>query len=476
VLPQKLYHGEAVTTAATLPTIDGAGPALATITTPDEHAFVLTQVLANLEQPMPEDAPLDAYWLGATAPGGDGSLRTGWVWTNGEAWDYAPWDGGEPNNENETALSIWGAFAERPFGTWNNLLPAAREDNPLHRVWALVEWTTPRQLTCRASGGGSALQRGARADCVVSSSDTSWEVVEWTADFVLTAPAGDGVDSTSRLVFGPRSALLTAGQSWTWSGTIVADTKLAAVIRYRRLPGDPQRTDTLEVSITPAPRSITAVLEFPGPPVRSDTLVEGMPGFPRFVGRNDQITLGAFAPRERGFSVSLDSAVALVAGGPNDGAFWGSRLPVRLPSDVFVLPALVGTPSVEGAADWYDRQANTTRTVVVADGRTFPACRHPQIASTVQDFVLRHEGATADGPSHREIWNDALARAADVQVAERLAARSSFGVRAQLEEIWWRARDSSSVRERHDDLDRNDTAEAWIAARHGCALDFYLRR
>jgi hypothetical protein len=205
-------------------------------------------------------------------------------------------------------------------------------------------------------------------------------------------------------------------------------------------------------------------------------LYEGAIGFPRFTGRTDKITLGAFAPTERGFAGSLDSAIGRVAGGPNDGAFWGSSLPVRLPSVVFVLPALVGTPSVDGAQEWYDRQFNTTRMVPSAGGGTLPACRQPQIASTVQEFVLRHEGATANGPSHREIWNESLASAADVQVAERLASRSSFGVRTQLEEIWWRARDSSGVRARHDALDANDNAEAWIAARHGCALDFYQRR
>jgi hypothetical protein len=41
---------------------------LASVTSPEELAFVTGTVLANLAQPTPPDAPLDAYWLVATAP------------------------------------------------------------------------------------------------------------------------------------------------------------------------------------------------------------------------------------------------------------------------------------------------------------------------------------------------------------------------------------------------------------------------
>src|SRR5690349_19868207 len=36
----------------------------------------------------------DAYWLGATDEGHEGT----WVWVTGEAWDFSRWSSGEPNN------------------------------------------------------------------------------------------------------------------------------------------------------------------------------------------------------------------------------------------------------------------------------------------------------------------------------------------------------------------------------------------
>ena len=140
VIPAKAFFTDASSAAAGLPAIDGLRAHLATLTTAEELAFVLQEVLANLEQPTPEDAPLDAYWLGATADENRGDRTDTWRWTTGEPWQYTAWAAGEPNNGNETALSVWGAFSDRSFGTWNNLLPGSIPDNDLHKVWSLVEW------------------------------------------------------------------------------------------------------------------------------------------------------------------------------------------------------------------------------------------------------------------------------------------------------------------------------------------------
>lgn len=123
VLDEKLYFEEAGPAAAGLPPLAGASARLASLTSPEELAFVTGTVLANLAQPTPLDAPLDAYWLGATATENAGNDPDAWRWTSGEPWGYTAWAPGEPNNANETALSVWGAFSGRPAGTWNNLLP-----------------------------------------------------------------------------------------------------------------------------------------------------------------------------------------------------------------------------------------------------------------------------------------------------------------------------------------------------------------
>lgn len=142
VLDEKLYFEEAGPAAAGLPPLAGASARLASLTSPEELAFVTGTVLANLAQPTPSDAPLDAYWLGATATENAGNDPDAWRWTSGEPWGYTAWAPGEPNNANETALSVWGAFSDRPAGTWNNLLPRNMAGNPLHRIWSLVEWET----------------------------------------------------------------------------------------------------------------------------------------------------------------------------------------------------------------------------------------------------------------------------------------------------------------------------------------------
>ena len=58
-----------------------------TITTPQENAYVLQQVV-NLNLPT-------FVWLGCS----DSQSEGNWEWLNSEQWSYSNWDSGEPNNQ-----------------------------------------------------------------------------------------------------------------------------------------------------------------------------------------------------------------------------------------------------------------------------------------------------------------------------------------------------------------------------------------
>lgn len=63
---------------------------LATITSSAERDYVVSLINGLTEK------NLNGYWLGGNDVGHEGTF----VWENGETFDYAPWEGGNPNNEN----------------------------------------------------------------------------------------------------------------------------------------------------------------------------------------------------------------------------------------------------------------------------------------------------------------------------------------------------------------------------------------
>lgn len=66
----------------------GTGWDLATITSAEENAFLISSLLPT------SPADRSHFWLGAT----DAALEGTFVWVTGEAFTYTNWWGGEPNN------------------------------------------------------------------------------------------------------------------------------------------------------------------------------------------------------------------------------------------------------------------------------------------------------------------------------------------------------------------------------------------
>ncbi|MFN8877427.1 MAG: C-type lectin domain-containing protein [Gemmatimonadota bacterium] len=242
VLDQKLYYEQAAPAVAGLPALTGASARLASLTSPAELTFVTGTVLANLAQPTPSDAPLDAYWLGATAPEDAGNDPGAWRWMSGELWSYTAWAPGEPNNANETALSIWGAFSGRPTGTWNNLLPRNMAGNPLHRIWSLVEWETePNPDVCEVPVTNYKQTddrwKGLRLDSRRAAKDTIGSIGCVLTSLAITfTHAGQPVDPptlNSALVTGggftPEGTLVHGDAANVFSGGALRFVKLAAI-------------------------------------------------------------------------------------------------------------------------------------------------------------------------------------------------------------------------------------------------------
>jgi len=106
---------------------------LATVLSPQENAFILTEVIQDLN-PAPDD---DQFYLG----GRDFGIC--WGWSTGEPAGYLNWAKNEPNNPGiETVLSMWGPFtsnSNRVPGKWNNTLFSDYRSSLAH-FWAVVEW------------------------------------------------------------------------------------------------------------------------------------------------------------------------------------------------------------------------------------------------------------------------------------------------------------------------------------------------
>ncbi len=78
---------------------------LASVTSEAENSFIVSL------------GSVDGYWLGGfQAPGGSGPGEN-WQWVTGEAFAYANWNSGEPNNDVDENALFYGSSA----GQWNDL-------------------------------------------------------------------------------------------------------------------------------------------------------------------------------------------------------------------------------------------------------------------------------------------------------------------------------------------------------------------
>ncbi len=132
VMSEPLYWNDAVTTAASLSSIDGNSGHLATITSHAENQFIFENMIYNSMAPLYGDQA----WLGGYDAGGGQ-----WAWITGEALDYTNWAPDEPNHPGtELTMSMWDLDTDptKPNqvpGMWNNSLADQRD------WWSIVEWS-----------------------------------------------------------------------------------------------------------------------------------------------------------------------------------------------------------------------------------------------------------------------------------------------------------------------------------------------
>jgi hypothetical protein len=111
------------------------GGYLATITSPDEQAFI--------EDLLARDGYRIVYWLG-----GIRDNRGRFQWLSGEPFVYTNWGPGEPNNDggNEDRLMIYGNGRSRAFpgarlGDWNDTRGVFNvTDEWWNQIGFIIEW------------------------------------------------------------------------------------------------------------------------------------------------------------------------------------------------------------------------------------------------------------------------------------------------------------------------------------------------
>lgn len=95
-------------TAAGLSTYAGLSGYLATITSADEDAFVLGLI-----------AQSGQYYAGGFQDAGETVANAGWKWVTGEAWGYANWAPGEPNDAYGPGSEQWLGIGWQGW-SWND--------------------------------------------------------------------------------------------------------------------------------------------------------------------------------------------------------------------------------------------------------------------------------------------------------------------------------------------------------------------
>lgn len=92
---------------------ENAGGYLATITSAEEQAFI-----ASLVTPYLSESGDAGFKLGGFQPAGSPEAGGGWQWVTSEAWGYANWGGGEPNNVGGDESYLY--LDERFTWQWND--------------------------------------------------------------------------------------------------------------------------------------------------------------------------------------------------------------------------------------------------------------------------------------------------------------------------------------------------------------------
>lgn len=96
------------------------GGYLATVTSPDENAFLFALLDSNIYW---DDVGGFAIgpWIGGLQPYGSTEPDGGWEWISGESFGYDNWSPGEPNNEGGANRIHFGGEGWSPIPTWNDL-------------------------------------------------------------------------------------------------------------------------------------------------------------------------------------------------------------------------------------------------------------------------------------------------------------------------------------------------------------------
>ena len=112
------------------------GGHLATVTSQEENDFIASLIA---------DGTKNLYWLG----GYEEAEQEGvWRWVTGEAWDYANWDAGEPNDAGSESYVEMFRIKDRSFHTpekWNDMKNDGEDSNVFYAIQnkgLVCEWDT----------------------------------------------------------------------------------------------------------------------------------------------------------------------------------------------------------------------------------------------------------------------------------------------------------------------------------------------
>lgn len=127
---------------------------LATITSAGEQGFIASLVAPYYT--LQGDA---GFKIGGFQPGGSPEPSGGWQWVTGEAWNYANWAGGEPNNLGGEGYLY---MDERFSWNWNDYVDSDAYYNPKGYIVEYETAPVPEPATMLLMGTGLAGLIGAR--------------------------------------------------------------------------------------------------------------------------------------------------------------------------------------------------------------------------------------------------------------------------------------------------------------------------